>query len=157
MQILIIHIGKTAEKYLVEGEAIYLKRLNHYCSLEVKYLGTLSKTKHGRAENSLRSQSEALMSCIKSEDWVILLDENGSMFTSDEFAAQLQKWMNIGRKRIVFITGGPYGHHPDIKSRADFVLSLSPLTFTHQMVRVIFMEQLYRAFTILKNEPYHNR
>lgn len=148
------YIGKTNEKYLTEGMQIYAKRLKHYC----KYNEIcLKDVKPGNSSNETRTrEGDLLISKLKNEDLVILLDEKGKTYDSVTYANQLQKWLNQGPKRIVFIVAGAFGASLKLKNRADHKLSLSEMTFSHQMIRLFFTEQLYRAFTILRNEKYHN-
>lgn len=156
MQVLILGIGKTSESYLQEGEGKYIQRLKHYCQVDTLYLTLPSKLSNMESTILRKEEAKALLEKLKSGDKVILLDEKGELLSSTGFSTTLQKWFNSAPKRLVFIIGGAYGFDESLYSRADYILSLSPMTFTHQMVRILFMEQLYRAFTILKNEPYHN-
>jgi 23S rRNA (pseudouridine1915-N3)-methyltransferase len=157
MKIRVLLVGKTAFPYLEEGIGIYSKRLDHYCdfSLEVipdiRNAGTMDRTR------LMQLESEELLKRIKPGDIVVVLDENGKQVNSEGFSLQLNKWMVSGNKNLVFIIGGAFGTDTRLKSRADFKLSVSSMTFSHQMIRLIFLEQLYRAFTIIKNEPYHHR
>jgi 23S rRNA (pseudouridine1915-N3)-methyltransferase len=156
MQVLILGIGKTSESYLQEGEGKYIQRLKHYCQLEMLYLTLPSKFSSLESSKLQKEEARALIEKLKPGDKVILLDEKGEQLSSKGLSATLQKWLNSSPKRLVFIIGGAYGFDKSLYSRADYLLSLSPMTFTHQMIRILFMEQLYRAFTILNNEPYHN-
>ncbi len=156
MQVLILGIGKTSETYLQEGESKYIQRLKHYCQVDTMYLTLPSKSSSLDPAILRREEAKVIIEKIKIGDKVILLDEKGKQMSSTDLSITLQKWFNSAPKRLVFIIGGAYGFDESLYSRADYLLSLSPMTFTHQMVRILFMEQLYRAFTILKNEPYHN-
>lgn len=156
MKIELWAIGKTNEKYLEEGIAIYLKRLKHYVNFEfiiipdVKQAGSLNS-------NQLKTkEGETITSKLKNEDFLILLDEKGDAFTSEAFATFLEQKIQLSYKKIVFLIGGAYGFSETLYERANGKLALSKMTFSHQMVRLFFVEQLYRAMTILRNEPYHN-
>lgn len=157
MKIYFWAIGKTNEQYLQEGIAIFTKRLGHYLPFEtsewpdIKQAGKLSPSKLKEKEGQLILQK------LKPDDYLILLDEKGKQFTSELFAEQLNKWLQLSHKRIIFLIGGAYGFAPDIYQRANQKMALSSMTFSHQMVRLFFVEQLYRGMTILKNQPYHNR
>lgn len=155
MKLLIWSIGKTNEKYLSDGISIYLDRLRHYVKIGYEELRDV-KPGLTAADTSLR-EAEMILSRIKSDDLLILLDEKGKLRDSEQFAAYLEKHQNQSAKNVIFLIGGAYGHHQKLKDRANDMISLSPLTFTHQMSRLILAEQLYRAFTIIKNEKYHNR
>lgn len=154
MKITILAIGKKHDPKLEAAILGYTKRLNHYVQaswklVEVK-LGNLA------AEEVKRAETKLLIAQLKPEDKVILLDETGSQLSSPENAEKLQNYLNKGTKHLVFIIGGAYGVTDELKTRADFIWSLSPLVFPHQLVRLILVEQLYRAHTILANEKYHH-
>ena len=156
MKIELWSIGKTKENYLKEGEAEYEKRLRHYLSFQQRVLAPPKIGSNSSGSDFKKAEANLILSYLSSDDYLILLDENGSLYTSESFADQIQKWMNRGLKRIIFLIGGAYGFDNLIYDRANAKVSLSKLTFTHQMVRLIFLEQLYRAMTILRNESYHN-
>ena len=156
MKILFLVIGKTDEDYLVTGIKKYVGRLGHYVPFEMKELPDIRNRKTLNEEQQKKAESFLLLSQLQPGDQVVLLDERGKSHTSVEFSEILEKQMASGVKRLVFVVGGPYGFSQDVYDRADSMLSLSPMTFSHQMVRLIFLEQLYRAFTILKGEPYHH-
>jgi len=149
-------IGKTNERYLEEGMALYEKRLKHYLPFQwmvvpdIKGAGSLS------AQQVKAKEGESILSKLKDEDLLILLDERGRSLSSEGFAAYLDKKLQQPQRRLVFLIGGAYGFSDALYERANDQLSLSSMTFSHQMVRLFFMEQLYRAMTILRNEPYHN-
>ncbi|MFI3328378.1 MAG: 23S rRNA (pseudouridine(1915)-N(3))-methyltransferase RlmH [Rikenellaceae bacterium] len=156
MNIELIVVGKTDS---VEVERIvenYAKRVNHYCKFAITTLPDLKGTKNLSAKQQKAGEGEAIMKQLNDSDYVVLLDERGAQYRSMEFAQWLQKRMNSGVKRLVLIIGGPYGFSDEVYSRANGKVSLSPMTFSHQFVRAIFAEQIYRAFTILNNEPYHH-
>ncbi len=157
MKILLLAIGKTDEDYLLTGIKKYVGRLGHYVSFERKEIPDPGNRKTLSEEQQKKAESFLLLQQLQPSDQVILLDENGKQFTSVEFSESLEKQMASGTKRLVFIIGGPYGFAQEVYDRANAQMSLSPMTFSHQMVRLIFVEQLYRAFTILKGEPYHHQ
>ncbi len=157
MKIKLLAIGKTASPYLEEGITVYLNRLIHYADFsfdiipDVKSAGTMEVNKLKDLE------AQSYLKRITTRDYVILLDENGKRFTSEAFAVQLNKWQSTGDKNLVFVIGGAFGFGEALKARANQSIALSDMTFSHQMVRLIFVEQLYRAFTILKGEGYHHK
>lgn len=155
MKISLLIIGKTDEAYLKEGIQKYVDRLKHYCQLEITELHDVKLGKKANAKLQKDEEGKILMDKLKSNDFVVLLDEKGKEYTSVEMANYLQKRMNGGTD-IVFIVGGPFGFSERIYERANSKLALSKLTFSHQMVRLFFVEQLYRSFTILKGEKYHH-
>lgn len=156
MKITLLAVGKTEEKYLQSGIDIYLKRLKHYIKLEVVEIAELKNTKGLSQEQQKVKEAELIQKKLASTDFVVLLDERGQELSSLHFADLLNKRMLASTQNLVFIIGGPYGFDNSIYQRANEKLSLSKLTFSHQMVRLFFAEQIYRAFTILKNEPYHH-
>jgi len=157
MQFVFLVVGKTNEKYLNEGIAEYHKRLQKYISFKQEVIPELKRQK-GLSELELKTrEGQEILSRLKASDLVALLDENGKSFDSVQFAQHLQKRMNAGSKRIVFVVGGPYGFSDEVYKRANEKIALSKMTFSHQMVRLFFTEQIYRAFTILRNEPYHHQ
>ena len=146
-------IAKTDEPYLVQGIDQYCKRLTHYLPFEYR---ELKIKKAANPSLSLKAETEEILKGIKPTDCLILLDDKGKQFNSEGFADFLQKRFNEVQGNIVFVAGGAFGFSEEVYSRANFKLSLSALTFTHQMVRLIFLEQLYRGMTILKGEGYHH-
>lgn len=157
MKITIILVGKTEAEYLVKGISDYIKRIKHYVSFNEIVIPALKNT--GSLSEDLQKQKEGslILSNLKSTDELILLDEKGDKFTSLSFADFIEKKMIAGSKNLVFTIGGPYGFSDTVYNRANMKISLSDMTFSHQMVRLIFMEQLYRAMTIIKGEPYHHQ
>jgi 23S rRNA (pseudouridine1915-N3)-methyltransferase len=157
MQIKLLAIGKTdhaAIQILVEE---YSKRLGFYIRFEFEQIPDLKNSK-GLSEQVQKEKEGALiLKKIQASDELILLDEQGKQYSSMDFSDYLQKKMNAGLKQLVFVIGGPYGFSPEVYQRANGKISLSKMTFSHQMVRVFFIEQLYRSFTILRNEPYHHQ
>ena len=156
MKVLIIHCGKTEDAYLNEGIEKYESRLKHYLPVETLYIPALKNTKALSKEEQKEKEGALLLSKIQNTDFVVLLDEKGKQFTSVDFSKYLTQHMNGGTRRIVFISGGPYGFSEEVYSKANYKISLSAMTFSHQMVRLFFIEQLYRAMTIQKGEPYHH-
>ncbi len=156
MKITLVVIGKTDLSYLQEGIAIFSKRLKHYVPFEIKIIPDLKKAKnlsqtlHKNKEGALILQKTAGINDL------VLLDEGGKSFSSREFAVFLQKKMVAGTKELVFVIGGAYGFSEEVYKKAEHKVSLSKMTFSHQMIRLFFVEQVYRAFTIINNEPYHN-
>ena len=156
MKVKLIVIGKTKSKFLIEGENEYQRRLKHYCKFseliipDIKNGGKLSKKELKEKEGNL------ILESIKNNDYVVLLDDKGLTLSSTEFAEFLNKKMVSSSNELVFIVGGAFGFSESVYKRANTKLSLSKMTFSHQMVRLIFKEQLYRAFTILKGEKYHH-
>lgn len=156
MVIELIVIGKTDSQEVAALVEMYAKRVNFYCKFSVTTLPDARNTKSITAKQQRTSEGEAILRQLTDGDYVTLLDERGSEYRSMEFAMWLQKRLNSGLKRLVIIIGGPYGFSEEVYARADGRLSLSKMTFSHQIVRAIFAEQIYRAFTILNNEPYHH-
>jgi len=156
MKITIISIGKTDESYIREGLANYSLRLKRYMNLEVLDLPGLKNAGSLGKEQYKAKEAELLLSKWPKADLVILLDEKGREFSSVGFAEYLQESTLRGKSHIAFIIGGPFGFSKDIEAKAGAKISLSKMTFNHQMVRLFFLEQLYRAMSILNNEPYHN-
>lgn len=149
-------IGKCAHSYLQNGIELYCKKLKHYIPVEYVEWPESKAARTADKEKSLKLQADYILSKITSEDYLILLDEQGAPFTSKQFASQINKWMLQSSKRIIFLIGGAFGFHPSIYDRSKAKISLSNMTFSHDMVRLILLEQVYRACTILKNEPYHH-
>lgn len=157
MKITLITVGKTEDKYLIEGIDKYLKRLKHYISFKITELPELKNTKSLSEDQQKAKEAELVMKQLAPVDLLVLLDEKGMELTSVQFAAFMNKKMLGSVQHLVFVIGGPYGFDKTLHERAADKLSLSAMTFSHQMVRLFFVEQVYRAFTILKNEPYHHQ
>ncbi|MBQ0787856.1 MAG: 23S rRNA (pseudouridine(1915)-N(3))-methyltransferase RlmH [Oceanihabitans sp.] len=157
MMIKLLAIGKTDNKQLQSLIDDYTKRLGFYIKFELEVIPDLKKVKNLSEEQQKQKEGELILAKLNATDVLILLDENGKQLDSVGFSNYLQKHMNSGIKQLVFVIGGPYGFSPDVYSKAQGKLSLSKMTFSHQMVRLFVIEQLYRGFTILKNEPYHHR
>lgn len=156
MSIDLIVVGKTDSAEVERLIVDYAKRVNHYCKFSIVTLPDLKGNRNMTPKQQRMAEGEAILKQLSTSDYVVLLDERGTQYRSVEFAEWLQKRLNSGVKRLVLIVGGAFGFSEEVYSRADGKISLSPMTFTHQFVRVIFAEQIYRAFTILRNEPYHN-
>ncbi len=156
MNIELVVVGKTDMKEVEALVVQYTKRLNHYVKFAITTIADVRNTKKLSEAEQKRLEGEAIMRVINDSDFVMLLDEHGAELRSIEFADLLQRRMLAGTKRLIFVIGGPYGFSEAVYQRANSKLSLSKMTFSHQIVRAIFTEQLYRAFTILKNEPYHH-
>jgi 23S rRNA (pseudouridine1915-N3)-methyltransferase len=153
MKLLLLFVGKTAEPYLKEGIDVYLKRLPNYISITS---GIVPASASKEKKKSIEEESKSIQSKLLPGDFLIILDENGTHIGSRQLAGLFQKWMLQSIGRIVFVVGGPFGISNSLKERANYSLSVSKFTFTHQMVRLILVEQLYRAMTIIKNEAYHH-
>ena len=155
MHVKFIVVGKTSFPYLREGIDIYLKRLVHYT--KVDYIEIPVKIPKSAKEKDVKQlESKAFLKRLSASDTIILLDERGKKFNSISFSKWLEKFMLNSTKSIVFLVGGPYGFSDEIIKRSSQKISLSEMTFSHQMIRLFFVEQLYRGFTILKGEPYHH-
>lgn len=157
MTITLIAIGKTDNKQLISLIEEYIKRLGHYVNFKLDIIPDIKNTKNLSEARQKQKEGELILGKLKNTDTLVLLDENGKHFDSVSFSSYLQKHMNSGIKQLVFVIGGPYGFSEDIYKKSHGKLSLSNMTFSHQMIRLFFIEQLYRGFTILKNEPYHHR
>lgn len=155
MKVELLLIGKTVNRHFVAGIEDYVSRINHYLPLTLTVIPELKNNKKMTESQQKTLEGQLILKKIMSSDTVVLLDEHGKELRSVELAAWLEKKQNTTRQ-IVFVIGGPYGFAPEVYERADEQLSLSRLTFSHQMVRLIFTEQLYRACTIIKGEPYHH-
>ncbi|MCK8520678.1 23S rRNA (pseudouridine(1915)-N(3))-methyltransferase RlmH [Aquimarina sp. D1M17] len=157
MTIKLLAVGKTDNKQLNELINIYINRLKHYVKFDFEIIVDIKNAKNLSETQQKDKEGKLILNKLQTTDFVILLDENGKQYSSVGFSELLQKQMNSGVKRLVFIIGGPYGFSQEIYQRSNSKLSLSKMTFSHQMIRLFFVEQLYRGFTILKNEPYHHR
>lgn len=156
MKILLIVVGKTDEQWLVSGIGKYTERLSHFGQFEIQVIPDLKNTKNMDESVQKVREGEQILKLLQPSDDVWLLDDKGREMSSPEMAQWLDKRMSQSTKRLVFIIGGPYGFSADVYNRVPGRLSLSRMTFSHQMVRLIFVEQLYRAFSILNNLPYHH-
>lgn len=156
MQIKLLAIGKTDHKAIVELISTFENRLKHYIKFEFATIPDLKKTKNLSTTSQKEKEGELILKQIAPTDYIILLDENGKSYSSTEFSGFLQKKMNAGLKQLIFVIGGPYGFSNQVYQRAQGKISLSKMTFSHQMIRPFIIEQIYRGFTILRNEPYHH-
>lgn len=156
MEIIFLQNGRTEDVYLQSGIKNFEERLKHYVRYQNVVIPALKNTKNMPIAQQKEKEADLMLPYIDKADFVVLLDENGEAFRSTEFAKFVQTQMNKGIRKLLFIVGGPYGFSPLIHAKADHKLSLSAMTFSHQMIRLLFTEQIYRAFTILKNEAYHN-
>ncbi|WP_113664121.1 23S rRNA (pseudouridine(1915)-N(3))-methyltransferase RlmH [Pedobacter nanyangensis] len=156
MKISLIAIGKTEDKYLVEGIGKYLGRLKHYINFSFTAIPDIKNSKNLSEAQQKSKEAELILKQLTNSDVVVLLDEKGKKYSSMQFSQYINKQMVGSVQNLVFIIGGPYGFDESIYQRSNSSISLSDMTFSHQMVRLFFVEQLYRAFTILKNEPYHH-
>jgi 23S rRNA (pseudouridine1915-N3)-methyltransferase len=157
MKIIFLTVGKTEDAYLKDGIDKYVKRLKHYTKLEMVELSELKNTKALTQEQQKTKEAELILKKITPLDHVVLLDENGMELTSKQFAGYIEKRAISSAANLIFIVGGPYGFDQSVYQRANDQLSFSRMTFSHQMIRLFFAEQLYRAFTIIKGEPYHHQ
>ncbi len=149
-------IGKTNKGYLKEGLAEYEKRVKRYLPFSMEVLPDIKKAGKLSVSQLKEKEGDLLLERLKNEDCLILLDENGQQFSSEEFARYMEKLLTQSHRRVIFQIGGAYGFSEKVYQKAQKKLALSKMTFSHQMIRLFFLEQLYRAMTILKNEPYHN-
>lgn len=157
MQIRLIAVGKTDHAAIQTLLEEYSKRLGFYIKFELEIIPDLKNSKNLSEASQKEKEGELILKKVQTSDELVLLDEQGKQYSSVDFSDYLQKKMNAGLKQLIFVIGGPYGFSAEVYQRANGKISLSKMTFSHQMVRVFFVEQLYRAFTILKNEPYHHQ
>ena len=153
MKISLIVIGKTDASYFVDAINEYKNRLVHYIPFEMEIIPDIKNVKNLREEQQKEKEGELILKMLQPGDYLVLLDEHGKSFTSMEFATYLERKMHVVSKRLVFVIGGPYGFSEAVYKAASEKISLSKMTFSHQMIRLIFVEQIYRAMTILNNEP----
>lgn len=156
MKISLFVVGKTNHNYLSPGIDDYTKRINHYISFNIQYIADAKNTKNLSQAQQKQAEGQNLLNAFDKSDYVVLLDERGKEFTSKDFSSFIEKKMQTVAKRLVFVVGGPYGFSEDVYQRANEKISLSKMTFPHDLIRLIFTEQLYRSFTIMNNEPYHH-
>lgn len=157
MRITLLVIGKTDASYIQEGMKVYMKRLKHYVNFSVDVIPDIKKGKNTSIDLQKSKEGELILSKVGTGKELHLFDERGKSFSSKEFATFLDKKMLNSVKELVFVIGGPYGFSEEVVKKAHSKISLSKLTFSHQMVRLLCVEQIYRAFTILKGEPYHHQ
>lgn len=156
MKISLLVIGKTDARYFVEAIQEYEKRLEHYIPFEIQVIPDLKNTKSLTVDQQKEKEGELILKSLQPGDYLVLLDERGKEYSSMQFATYIEKKTHTVSKRLVFVIGGPYGFSQAVYDKASEKLTLSRMTFSHQMIRLVFVEQLYRAMTILNNEPYHH-
>ncbi len=156
MKVALLLVGKTVNKHFVELIDDYASRLTHYVGFDIITIPELKNTKNLTAEQQKQQEGELILKQLQAGDHVVLLDEHGKELRSVEFSRLMEQRMQTVSKRMVFVIGGPYGFSPEVYAKANEKFSLSQMTFSHQMVRLIFVEQLYRAMTIMRGEPYHH-
>ena len=156
MKVALVLVGKTVNKHFVELIDEYAGRVKHYIGFDIITIPELKNTKSLSVDQQKQQEGELILKQMQAGDHVVLLDEHGKEFRSVEFSSYMEQKMQTVNKRLVFVIGGPYGFSPDVYGRANEKISLSKMTFSHQMVRLIFVEQLYRAMTIMRGEPYHH-
>jgi len=156
MKLKLIVVGKSAFDFVREGELVYEKRLVHYLPFEKFIVPDIKNPKNLSTEELKKKEGELILSKITNQDFLVLMDENASQFSSTNFASWIEQKVNEGTRSMVFVIGGAFGFSKEVYERSNQLISLSKMTFSHQLVRVIFLEQLYRAQTIMKGEPYHH-
>ncbi len=156
MKVTLICVGKTDEKYIEEGIAKYVKRLVHYIKFNIVVIPDIKNSKNLSQDQQKEKEGELILKHVENPDWLMLLDEKGKQYTSVEFSKLLDKNMVSNIQHLVLVVGGPYGFSDAVYQRSNGLLSLSKMTFSHQMIRLFFVEQLYRAFSIMRGEPYHH-
>jgi 23S rRNA (pseudouridine1915-N3)-methyltransferase len=156
MKITLLAVGKTDDSRIEQLTQMYVDRLQHYINFELEIIPDLKKTKNLSEDQQKNEEGKLILNKLEKSDFVSLLDEKGKKYSSLQFAELINKRSVSGLKRLVFVIGGPYGFSPEVYTRSNSKLSLSDMTFSHQMVRLFAVEQVYRAFTILRNEPYHH-
>ncbi len=157
MKIKFLCIGKTNFNFVNEGNELYLKRLKHLVQFEMSVVPDIKNTKNMPVDELKAKEGAVLLKQVGDGDKLCLLDEKGTTFTSEKFADFIDKLTVMGTKQLIFVVGGAYGFSQEVYNRADYKISLSKMTFSHQIIRVIFLEQIYRAYTIIKGIPYHNQ
>lgn len=156
MKILLLCVGRTRDAVIEKAISRYCERLTHYVGFQIQTLPDIKSSAKVSEQQQKDKEGQSIIAALQPTDRVVLLDERGRQLTSREFSADIESQMNRGLKRLVFIVGGPYGFSPAVYDRADAMLSLSRMTFSHEMVRLFFVEQVYRAMTIMRGEPYHH-
>lgn len=156
MKIILIQIEKTSDAYLEQGVAIYQNRLKNYITFETLTINMPKQVRQKTFEEQKRAEAQEILRLLDPSDFLVCLDEKGRQLSSVEFSEFINKRMVAATRRLVFLIGGPFGIDEQVMAKAQYKLSLSDMTFSHQMIRLFFMEQVYRAFTILKNEKYHH-
>jgi 23S rRNA (pseudouridine1915-N3)-methyltransferase len=156
MKIVLFQIGKTTEKYISEGVDEFTSRIRKYAGFEIITIPELRNTKNMPVSEQKLQEGKNILQLLNRDDYVIVLDEKGKEFSTRELAGVIGKIFLLSKKRIVFIIGGPWGFYEEVFKRSDLRMSLSKLTFSHQVVRLLFAEQLYRVLTVIKGDPYHH-
>lgn len=156
MKITLLVVGKTTERYFTEAIDEYRNRLKHYIPFEMEVIPELKNNKSLSEAQQKEREGELILKQVQGGDYLVLLDEHGKEFTSMKFADYIEKKSHSVSKRLIFVVGGPYGFSEKVYAAAQEKISVSKMTFSHQMIRMIFVEQIYRAMTILNNEPYHH-
>jgi 23S rRNA (pseudouridine1915-N3)-methyltransferase len=156
MKITLLQTGKTTDKHISELVNLYSNRIKKYSGFEIITLPDVKNTKNMPVQEQKTKEATRIIQSVTDDDYIILLDERGKELRTLEFSGALEKMFFLPKKRIVFVIGGPWGFSQDVYNRADYKMSLSKMTFPHQLVRLLFLEQLYRVFTIIKGEPYHH-
>ena len=156
MKIVLLAIGRTNEQYLIEGIAKYQKRLKHYTQFEIFEIPCVKNAKNFSNAELMKREGELILKQLRPLDYLVILDDKGKSFTSIKFSEKLQTWILSGKKRLVFVVGGAYGFSDEVYVRGNEKISLSKMTLSHQMVRLFFVEQIYRGYTIINHQPYHH-
>lgn len=156
MKISLLVVGRTVDKNIIAGINDYMQRVQHFAQFDIDIIPELKNAKKLSEQQQKEQEGELILKSLCNGDYVVLLDEGGKEFRSKEFASWIEHKQNISTKRLVFIVGGPYGFSQKVYSMANEKISLSRMTFSHQMIRLLFVEQLYRAYTIINNLPYHH-
>jgi 23S rRNA (pseudouridine1915-N3)-methyltransferase len=156
MKITLLQTGKTTDKHVAELVDLYSNRIKKYSAFDIVTLPELKNTKNMPVQEQKNKEATRIFQSLTDDDYVILLDENGKELRTIEFSGAIEKMFFLPKKRIIFIIGGPWGFSDEVYKRADYKMSLSKMTYPHQLVRLLFLEQLYRVFTIIKGEPYHH-
>jgi 23S rRNA (pseudouridine1915-N3)-methyltransferase len=156
MKIALLQTGKTTDKNILELVDLYTNRIKKYATFEILTIPELKNTKNMPVQEQKSREAAKIFQLISEDDYIVLLDEKGKELRTTDFSGALEKMFFLPKKRIVFVIGGPWGFSDSLYVRADYKLSLSKMTFPHQLVRLLFLEQLYRVFTIIKGEPYHH-
>jgi 23S rRNA (pseudouridine1915-N3)-methyltransferase len=156
MKIALIQTGKTTDRNVAEIADLYISRIRKYFAFEIITLPDIKNSGNLPVQEHKVKEGKKIIQSIGNDDYIVLLDERGKEFRTIELSGWIEKSFMISRKRIVFVIGGPWGFSDEVYERADFMISLSKMTFPHQLVRLLFLEQLYRAFTIIRGEPYHH-
>jgi len=156
MKLVLLMTGKTDQAWIREGVAEYEKRISKYARFELITLPDVKNPGNRSAATVKEKEAEKMLSAFKSDDHVVLLDEHGKSYSTTALATYISRAMMLPKKRMVFVTGGPWGFHQSVRDRADHILSLSDLTFSHQVVRLLFAEQLYRVLSVIAGDPYHH-